>query len=84
MEVIMNRDEFIKRGTYYLDNGFNVIPLCGYNDEAYDEKSRGKRPIIAWDKFKVERATDKDIESWAALKPELNLGISAGIPQISL
>jgi putative DNA primase/helicase len=74
----MDSKTFNETARRYIKEGFNVIPLYGYNAEEVEESHRGKRPLVQWEKFKTEKATDADITAWCKLRPEINLGIVCG------
>ena len=75
----MRPNDFIEKAKVLLNKGFNVIPLCSGTDTSYPDKQRGKRPIVAWDKYKNETATEAELYAWAAMKDELNIGIVCGV-----
>jgi len=50
----------------YLARRWSVVPL------------RGKVPLVLWDKYKRERATEEEVRSWWAKHPDANVGVALG------
>jgi len=60
--------EFPKDALGYCHRGFSVIPIV----------PRHKKPLLTWERFQTQRATEKEIEEWWAKWPDANVGIVTG------
>ena len=68
--IPITRDEgsFLKVANDYLRLGFSVIPI----------HPKGKKPLVAWEKYQQKPATAKVVESWGQKWPKANIGIVTG------
>ena len=52
----------------YIKLGWSVIPI----------EPRGKKPLIKWEKYQKEKATEDQIKKWWVKYPNANIGIITG------
>ncbi len=52
----------------YLERGLSIIPI----------RPGDKRPLIAWERFQREHATERQVEEWFTRHPDANVGIVTG------
>lgn len=52
----------------YHEQGFSVIPI----------QPREKKPLIIWEKYQIQRATEEELRAWWLKWPDANVGIVAG------
>lgn len=57
----------------YCQRGWSVIPLKHSGSE--DDK---KRPLIAWEPYQQQRATEPQIRAWWTQHPKANIGVVMG------
>lgn len=53
----------------YARLGWSIIPI----------KTRDKKPLVRWEKYQSEKATEDQVESWWKKWPEANIGIVTGL-----
>ncbi len=53
----------------YVKLGWSVIPI----------KPGGKKPLVEWEKYQKERATEDQIKKWWSKYPNANIGVVTGI-----
>src|SRR3972149_2721060 len=52
---------------WYAKQGYSVFPT-----------GRNKRPLLKWEKYQKERATEAQIREWWTKNPDANIGIVTG------
>ena len=62
----LNNNKFLEAALRYHALGFSVIPV------------EGKIPLIKWERFQTELATEEEIKSWFILFPTAGIGIVTG------
>ena len=60
-------NNILKAALWYLKNGYSVIPVK--ND---------KKPLLKWEKYQNERATEPDVKGWFEKWPNAMLGVVTG------
>lgn len=64
----------------YVRLGFSVIPLTLNPPESLkvSDSQKGKRPVIGWKKYQLERPTELEMSDWFFSTGENNIGIVTG------
>jgi len=65
--ITSNDKNCLEHALKYLDFGFSVIPVG--ND---------KKPLIRWEKYQKEKATEEEVEKWFSDSDNYNIGIITG------
>jgi len=62
------RRDILDSALDYRRRGFSVIPI----------RARDKRPLIAWEQFQTEAASEDQIQEWFTKWPDANLAVLTG------
>ncbi|MDD5007479.1 MAG: bifunctional DNA primase/polymerase [Syntrophorhabdaceae bacterium] len=63
----MDTTDKLKAALHYLDRGFSVIPA-----------NRDKTPLIKWEPYQRQRATETEVKTWWTKYPDAMIGIVTG------
>ncbi len=59
---------FLEAALTYARNGWSVIPV----------QPKGKVPLVPWQSFTNQRATEDQVKAWWSENPDANVGIVTG------
>lgn len=62
-------NNFLEAALVYARNGWSVIPV----------QPKGKVPLVPWQAFTSQRATEEQINAWWSETPDANVGLVTGV-----
>jgi hypothetical protein len=71
MTAAANDNPLLAAAIEYARRGFSVIPIS-------TASNGGKRPLLAWEPYQKQRATEQEIRSWWEMWPDANVGLVTG------